>query len=176
MNPAERTKEALLARTEKLCNAIYDERNADPWGGDGFLSTILRTVKPAETSEYATIPKLSEAKDYYTSAQKELTVREQSAALIHTTQDLSTLIRDLQELWLFGGLDTLADKADEDATTAKALRVAEMIERLAGTKTTGVVVEKKKKKEEEEAEEAEADAKEEKDEANGANVQVKKEN
>ncbi|OAK97225.1 hypothetical protein IQ06DRAFT_41999 [Phaeosphaeriaceae sp. SRC1lsM3a] len=114
MNPSERTKEALLARTETLCNAIFDERNPDPWGGEGYLSTILRTVRPADTSEFSNIPKISEAKDYYTSAQKELTVREQSAGLIKTTQDLSTLIRDLQELWLFGGLDTLSDTKDEE--------------------------------------------------------------
>ena len=50
---------------------------------------------------------------------------------IKTAQDISTLIRDLQELWLFGGLDTLADPADEEATRAKALAVAEMIETLA---------------------------------------------
>jgi hypothetical protein len=101
MNASDRTKEALLgelssnhlplsatntspntARTETLCNAIYDERNLDPWGGEGYLSTILRTVKPEVSSEYSTVPKLSEAKDYYTSAQKELTVREQSAGLV----------------------------------------------------------------------------------------------
>jgi hypothetical protein len=39
-------------------------------------------VKPADTSEYSTIPKISEAKDFYTSAQKELTVREQTAGLV----------------------------------------------------------------------------------------------
>jgi hypothetical protein len=70
------------ARTETLCNAIYDERNLDPWGGDGYLSTILRTVKMEDTSEYSTVPKLNQAKDYYTSAQKELTVREQTAGLV----------------------------------------------------------------------------------------------
>ncbi|KAH4118245.1 hypothetical protein HBI70_184780 [Parastagonospora nodorum] len=132
-----RTKEALSARVEKLCNAIYDERNTDPWGGDGYLSTILRTVKPADTSEYSTIPKLNEAKDYSTSAQKELVVREQSASLIKTAQELSTFIRDLQELWLFGGLDTLAEKEDEEATRAKAVQVAEIIEKLAGSKSVG---------------------------------------
>ncbi|KAH8719297.1 hypothetical protein GQ44DRAFT_623625 [Phaeosphaeriaceae sp. PMI808] len=131
MNPSDRTKEALLARTETLCNAIYDERNVDPWGGDGYLSTILRTVKMEETSEYSTVPKLSEAKDYYTSAQKELTIKEQTAGLIKTTQDLSTLIRDLQELWLFGGLDTLSDPADEEANRTKAVKIAEMVEVLA---------------------------------------------
>jgi hypothetical protein len=54
----------------------------DPWGGDGYLSTILRTVKPAVSSEYSATTKLSEAKDYFASAQKELTVREQSAGLV----------------------------------------------------------------------------------------------
>ncbi|KAH7408629.1 hypothetical protein DE146DRAFT_629522 [Phaeosphaeria sp. MPI-PUGE-AT-0046c] len=150
MNPSDRTKEALLARTETLCNAIFDERNLDPWGGEGYLSTILRTVRPADTSEFSNIPKLSEAKDYYTSAQKELTVREQSAGLIKTTQDLSTLIRDLQELWLFGGLDTLSDPKDEEASREKAEKVGEMIEELVGrremgegVKEEGVVEEKK---------------------------------
>jgi hypothetical protein len=56
---------------------------------------------------------------------------------IKTTQDLSTLIRDLQELWLFGGLDTLSDPADEEANRAKAVQVAQMIEGLAGARTVG---------------------------------------
>jgi hypothetical protein len=50
---------------------------------------------------------------------------------IKTTQDLSTLIRDLQELWLFGGLDTLSDPADEETNRTKAVEVAQMIEVLA---------------------------------------------
>ncbi|KAF2026938.1 hypothetical protein EK21DRAFT_73169 [Setomelanomma holmii] len=131
MNPSDRTKEALLARTESLCNAIYDERSRDPWGGDGYLSTILRTVRMEESSEYSDYKALNDARDYYTSAQKELTIREQTAGLIKTTQDLSTLIRDLQELWLFGGLDTLEDKKDEEVVREKAGKVAEMIEVLA---------------------------------------------
>lgn len=44
------------------------------------------------------------------------------------------MIRDLQELWLFGGLDTLTNPADEEANRAKALVVAEMIEALAKQK------------------------------------------
>jgi hypothetical protein len=58
-----------------------------------------------------------------------LTIRQ-----IKTTQDLSTLIRDLQELWLFGGLDTLSDPADEEANREKAVRVAQVIEGLAGSR------------------------------------------
>lgn len=48
------------------------------------------------------------------------------------------MIRDLQELWLFGGLDTLSNPADEEANRAKALAVAEMIEALAKRKPTDV--------------------------------------
>jgi hypothetical protein len=44
------------------------------------------------------------------------------------------LIRDLQELWLFGGLDTLTNPADEEANRAKAIVVAEMIEALSKQK------------------------------------------
>jgi hypothetical protein len=40
-------------------------------------------------------------------------------------------IRDLQELWLFGSLDTLTDPADEQADKAKTLEVARLIEVLA---------------------------------------------
>jgi hypothetical protein len=61
-----------------------------------------------------------------------LTIRQ-----IKTTQDLSTLIRDLQELWLFGGLDTLSDPADEEANREKAVRVARVIEGLAGSRKVG---------------------------------------
>ncbi|KAH7065860.1 hypothetical protein BKA63DRAFT_166361 [Paraphoma chrysanthemicola] len=150
MNPSERTKEALLARTENLCNAIYDERTRDPWGGDGYLSTILRTVRMEETSAYSEYQKMNEARDYYTSAQKELTIKEQSAGLIKTTQDLSTLIRDLQELWLFGGLDTLQEGGEEEERREreKAAKVAGIIEELARGKRVGEGSEESEIKEE----------------------------
>lgn len=50
---------------------------------------------------------------------------------IRAAQDLSSLIRELQELWLFGGLDTLTDPADEEANKAKALGLAALVEVLA---------------------------------------------
>lgn len=50
---------------------------------------------------------------------------------IKTAQDLSTLIRDLQELWLFGGLDTLSGERDGEEAKKKAVEVAEMMEGLA---------------------------------------------
>lgn len=53
---------------------------------------------------------------------------------IKTTQDIATLIRDLQELWLFGGLDTLQNPADEETQRKKAAEVAGIIEVLAQQK------------------------------------------
>lgn len=58
---------------------------------------------------------------------------------IKTTQDIATLIRDLQELWLFGGLDTLQNPADEDTQKRKAEEVAGMIEMLAQQKPASKV-------------------------------------
>jgi hypothetical protein len=42
---------------------------------------------------------------------------------VTTAQNMSMFIRDLQELWLFGGLDTLADKKDAEVERQKALEV-----------------------------------------------------
>ncbi|KAF9691706.1 hypothetical protein EKO04_010506 [Ascochyta lentis] len=131
MDPSKRTKEALLARAEALCDAITPRSDdPDPAAGDGYLSTILKAVK----MDGAPPSTMAAANDYATSAAKELTIREQTAGLIKTTQDIATLIRDLQELWLFGGLDTLQNPADEEAQRRKAEEVAGMIEILAQQK------------------------------------------
>lgn len=62
-----------------------DSRKDDPWGGDGYLSTILRTVKMHEATDYSSVLNKTEyepALDYSTSAHKELLIKEQSAALV----------------------------------------------------------------------------------------------
>lgn len=73
------------AKTEALCTSIVDNRKDDPWGGDGYLSTILRAVKMHEATEYSSVLNKTEfepALDYSTSAHKELLIKEQSAALV----------------------------------------------------------------------------------------------
>lgn len=77
--------DATSAKTEALCKSIVDNRRDDPWGGDGYLSTILRTVKMHEATEYSSVLNKTEyepALDYSTSAHKELLIKEQSAALV----------------------------------------------------------------------------------------------
>ncbi|KAJ8108362.1 hypothetical protein OPT61_g8227 [Boeremia exigua] len=122
---------ACFSRAEALCDAITPSNDdPDPAAGDGYLSTILKVVK----MDGAPPSTMNAANDYATSAAKELTIREQTAGLIKTTQDIATLIRDLQELWLFGGLDTLQNPADEEAQKKKADEVAGIIEVLAQQK------------------------------------------
>ncbi|OAF99364.1 uncharacterized protein CC84DRAFT_1232791 [Paraphaeosphaeria sporulosa] len=62
--------------------------------------------------------------DYSQSAQKELAIKEGA--------NMSMFIRDLQELWLFGGLETLADEKDAEVERQKALEVAGLVEGLVG--------------------------------------------
>lgn len=82
MNPSDRTKESLLNKTENLCNAIIDIRNPDPWGGSGYLSTILRLAKLADASAYSNVEALEPGIDYATSAGRELGIREQAAGVV----------------------------------------------------------------------------------------------
>ncbi|KAF2248152.1 hypothetical protein BU26DRAFT_328137 [Trematosphaeria pertusa] len=69
--------------------------------------------------------------DYSRAAQKELAIKEESSALVTTAQNMAMLVRDLQELWLFGSLDTLTDPADEEEGRKKALEIAALVEILA---------------------------------------------
>ncbi|KAL5420020.1 hypothetical protein PMIN06_007841 [Paraphaeosphaeria minitans] len=70
--------------------------------------------------------------DYSQSAQKELAIKEGAMAIVTAAQNMSMFIRDLQELWLFGGLETLADEKDAEVERLKALEVAGLVEGLVG--------------------------------------------
>jgi hypothetical protein len=83
--PNQALANTLPAKTEALCSSIIDTRKEDPWGGDGYLSTILRAVKMQDATDYSeddTRTEFPPALDYATSAQRELLIREQSAALV----------------------------------------------------------------------------------------------
>jgi len=78
------------------------------------------------------IAREDEDADFSQSAQKELAIKEGAVAIITAAQKMTMLIRDLQELWLFGGLDTLADAKDEEVERKKVAEVARMVEGLVG--------------------------------------------
>jgi hypothetical protein len=53
-----------------------------------------------------------------------------SLSQIRAAEDLLSLTRQMQELWLFGQLDTLGKSVVEEKTEADARRVAELIQTL----------------------------------------------
>jgi hypothetical protein len=63
-----------------------------------------------------------------------LNITEADEFQVRSAEDIATLIRDLQEIWLFGGLDTLTDPVDAQAERDKALSLAAQIEVLARKK------------------------------------------
>ncbi|KAF2477609.1 uncharacterized protein BDR25DRAFT_2443 [Lindgomyces ingoldianus] len=114
MDPTKHNAAALHARVDKICNALI-----------GHFANVAGAVKEDD-------PKTKEdpkENDYSSTAQKELTINEEIASFIRAGQDLSVLIRELQEVWLFGGLDTLIHEAHTDE--AKAFRIATLMEELA---------------------------------------------
>ncbi|CAI6334397.1 unnamed protein product [Periconia digitata] len=64
-------------------------------------------------------------------AYRELSIKEDTMNIIKAAQSSSTLIRDLQELWLFGSLDTVADPADLIEEREMAIQIADVIAGLA---------------------------------------------
>lgn len=71
-----------------------------------------------------------ERTDYNTTSYNALHMKDETAALIRAAEDLLSLTRQMQELWLFGQLDTLGKSAVEEKTEADARRVAELIQTL----------------------------------------------
>ncbi|KAF2638495.1 hypothetical protein P280DRAFT_471090 [Massarina eburnea CBS 473.64] len=108
MDPKQRNAAALRKRVQEIVASFIQK-----------YQSVLQHAKEDEDS------------DYSRTAQKELLIKEDAMAIVTTAQNTAILIRDLQELWLFGSLDTLADPADEEVDNAKALEVAGLIEKLA---------------------------------------------
>ncbi|KAF2734761.1 hypothetical protein EJ04DRAFT_563905 [Polyplosphaeria fusca] len=98
----------LNKRIDELCNAM-----------EATFTEVIRRAGEAEDF------------DYDSTSQNELAMMQAGGAFKSAVQDTSSLIRELQELWLFGGLDTIADPADDAANKDKALEMAALIEKLA---------------------------------------------
>ncbi|KAF2864764.1 hypothetical protein BDV95DRAFT_613295 [Massariosphaeria phaeospora] len=124
--------------SKRNANALHERVNALYKAAITHFSNIFNlTPEDDDDADSNNNGAPRDATDYAAVAHKELAIRVQATALIRTLQDLSTLIRDLQELWLFGGLDTLTDPADDAAMRAKALGIAALVEVLAKTKMGG---------------------------------------
>lgn len=82
--PTLRTKDSLLSETDRLCTSIIDPRNPDPYGGTGYLSTILRAIRMQDASPNGVDGRtsLEPRYEYATSAWREAVVRDATAGLV----------------------------------------------------------------------------------------------
>ncbi|KAF2015288.1 hypothetical protein BU24DRAFT_461540 [Aaosphaeria arxii CBS 175.79] len=100
--------DALNQRIDKLCDELMK----------GFLRILACASEDSDTT-------------FSSTAQNELSMVDHVHAFKRSVEELSSLIRDLQQLWLFGSLDTLTDPGDEAAKRARTLKIAADIEELA---------------------------------------------
>ncbi|TKA29824.1 hypothetical protein B0A50_03188 [Salinomyces thailandicus] len=68
--------------------------------------------------------------DRNTTALAQYQMQVETSALIRTIEDAQTLIRQLQEMWLFGQLDTLGDGEAKQRSDESAKALAGMLQRL----------------------------------------------
>ncbi|ORY10748.1 hypothetical protein BCR34DRAFT_340695 [Clohesyomyces aquaticus] len=127
MDPTKHNAAALHERVDKICNALI-----------GNYTGITSSLLPPPASEND--PKKL---DYSSTAQNELALNEDIASLIRAGQDLSSLIRELKELWVFGGLDSLT--GDTQTDQARTLKVAAILESIAKGTGAGASAEGKGK-------------------------------
>ncbi|KAF2768127.1 hypothetical protein EJ03DRAFT_328503 [Teratosphaeria nubilosa] len=72
------------------------------------------------------------AKDRNTSAIIQLQMQVETAALIKAGEDMQTLIRQLQEMWLFGQLKPAGESEAQKQADASAENVAGLLQQLSG--------------------------------------------
>ncbi|KAI5362447.1 Putative mediator of RNA polymerase II transcription subunit 22 [Septoria linicola] len=72
------------------------------------------------------------------SAVTQYQIRAETAALIRATEEVQTLIRQMQEMWLFGQLNTLGQSQIQKETDASVKEVKELMRQLT-EKKFGVV-------------------------------------
>ncbi|GAB7360286.1 hypothetical protein MBLNU230_g8044t1 [Neophaeotheca triangularis] len=77
--------------------------------------------------------------DRNTTATIQYQMQVETTGLIRAAEDLQDLIRQLQEMWLFGHLDTKSDEKLQQATGEKVKEVTELLQQLARTQETKAV-------------------------------------
>ncbi|KAK7551230.1 mediator complex, subunit Med22 [Phyllosticta citricarpa] len=110
MDVSQRNAAALQERVMKLATALVKR-----------FENIVALASP-------------DAKDFNTTASKKFQMEVETAALIRATEDILTLTRQMQELWLFGQLNTVDKdgKAKEISQVEEDARaIAAAVEQLA---------------------------------------------
>ncbi|KAI9691571.1 MAG: hypothetical protein M1822_007642 [Bathelium mastoideum] len=68
--------------------------------------------------------------DRNSTALNALEIDVETAALIRGAEDLTTLIRQMQEVWLFGELNTIGKSETQQKTEENTIAVAQLLEKL----------------------------------------------
>ncbi|KAL2355886.1 mediator complex, subunit Med22 [Cryomyces antarcticus] len=106
MEASLRNTPALIARIEKLTNDLIRR-----------FETLV-ALAPVERTD----------RDFTAHSAYQMEV--ETAALIRSSEDILTLTRQMQEMWLFGQLDTLGESQAQQKTEQDARAVAEVLARL----------------------------------------------
>ncbi|KAK5174524.1 uncharacterized protein LTR77_001604 [Saxophila tyrrhenica] len=75
--------------------------------------------------------------DRNTTAITQYRMQVETAAIVRAAEDLQVLIRQMQEMWLFGQLDTLGGREAQKGADEKAREVAELLKEVVGRQEEG---------------------------------------
>ncbi|OCK77104.1 hypothetical protein K432DRAFT_428266 [Lepidopterella palustris CBS 459.81] len=140
MDPSLRNTANLTAHISKLRNNLISRFE------NAIASASLSDAFSSYSSSLTDRPP-SNANPYTSTSYTILHMGDEAAALIRATEDLLVLTRQMQELWLGGGLKTLTVKGEGSegkegergigveaggVSRADVVRVAEMVERWVG--------------------------------------------
>ncbi|KAK5128020.1 hypothetical protein LTR85_005137 [Meristemomyces frigidus] len=115
MDPSLRNTPGLTARIDKLRDDMIKHFNA-----------VVGLAAAGNTDRNAT-------------ALTQYQMQVETAALIRAAEDVQTLIRQLQEMWLFGQLNTVGDSKVKQQTDENAEMVAGLLKQLAQSQQSAAV-------------------------------------
>ncbi|KAK3639269.1 hypothetical protein LTR56_012629 [Elasticomyces elasticus] len=97
------------------------------------LIVRIEKLRDQLVERFQTIVNLSVAdrKDRNVTATAQYQIQTETAALIVTAENAQSLIRQLQEMWLFGQLDTLGDSKAQQQNDEHAKSIAGLLRQLA---------------------------------------------
>ncbi|KAK4502584.1 hypothetical protein PRZ48_006010 [Zasmidium cellare] len=76
-------------------------------------------------------------KDRAVTAVTEYQIKTETSALIRAAEDVQTFIRQLQEMWLFGQLNTIGESKVQQQTDENAKIVADLLKQLTEKQIAG---------------------------------------
>ncbi|KAK5726887.1 hypothetical protein LTR15_002777 [Elasticomyces elasticus] len=105
------------------------------------LIVRIEKLRDQLVERFQTIVNLSVAdrKDRNVTATAQYQIQTETAALIVTAENAQSLIRQLQEMWLFGQLDTLGDSKAQQQNDEHAKSIALLLKQLADLQKSTVI-------------------------------------